>query len=58
MTAVTEVVMRDRPAQRLTEIAANPTFRTIDDVSVRFVESDRRDTDAIVLSPWPDSVFA
>jgi len=44
MTAVTEVVMRHRPAQRLTEIVANPNLRTIDDVSVRSVESDRRDT--------------
>jgi pimeloyl-ACP methyl ester carboxylesterase len=50
--------MTDRPAQPLSEIAATPTFRTIDGVSVRFAESDRRDVDALLLSPWPESVFA
>jgi hypothetical protein len=42
----------------LSEIAANLTFRPIDGVSVRFVESDQRDADALLLSPWPESVFA
>ena len=42
----------------MTAIAAAPTFRTFDGVSVRFVESDRRDYDALLLSPWPESVFA
>ena len=45
-------------AQLLNEIGATPTFRTVDGVSIRFVESDRRDTDALLLSPWPESVFA
>src|SRR5262249_49420881 len=35
-----------------------PTFRTIDGVSIRVVESDPRETDALLLSPWPESVFA
>ena len=50
--------MTDRPARTLKEIAAEPTFRTIDGVSIRFAESDRRDADALLLSPWPESVFA
>ena len=50
--------MTNRPAQPLSEIAATPTFRTIDGVSVRFAESDRRDVDALLLSTWPESVFA
>jgi pimeloyl-ACP methyl ester carboxylesterase len=50
--------MAHQSAQPLSEIAAKPTFRTIGGVSVRFVESDRRDADALLLSPWPESVFA
>jgi pimeloyl-ACP methyl ester carboxylesterase len=49
--------MTHRAAQSLSEIAAKPTFRTIDGVSIRFVESDRRDADALLLSPWPESVL-
>jgi pimeloyl-ACP methyl ester carboxylesterase len=50
--------MTTRLASPLGEIATKPTFRTIDGVSVRFLESDRRDADALLLSPWPESVFA
>ncbi|PWT80568.1 MAG: hypothetical protein C5B57_12035 [Blastocatellia bacterium] len=50
--------MTHRSSQPLSEIAAKPTFRTIDGVSIRFVDSDRRDADALLLSPWPESVFA
>jgi pimeloyl-ACP methyl ester carboxylesterase len=42
----------------LTEIAAKPAFRNVDGVSVRFAESDERGADALLLSPWPESVFA
>jgi pimeloyl-ACP methyl ester carboxylesterase len=37
-----------------------PTYRTVDRLSIRFVESGRHDThaDALLLSPWPESVFA
>jgi len=45
-----------QPDRRLSEIAAKPTFRTIDGVSIRFVESDWRDADALLLSPWPESL--
>src|SRR6478672_4496658 len=48
----------NRTAQQLAEIASEPTFRAIDGLSVRFVESDRRDVDALLFSPWPESVFA
>src|SRR6266478_9416746 len=44
--------------QRLSEIEGKPTFRIIDGVSIRFVESDPGDSDALLLSPWPESVFA
>ena len=50
--------MTDRTAPPLIALAAEPTFRTIDGVSIRFVESDRRDADALLFSPWPESVFA
>lgn len=38
-----------------------PRFRTIDGLSIRFVESERAPTqrgDALLLSPWPESVYA
>jgi pimeloyl-ACP methyl ester carboxylesterase len=50
--------MADRAAQVLTALAAEPTFRTIDGLSIRFVESDHRDVHALLFSPWPESVFA
>jgi pimeloyl-ACP methyl ester carboxylesterase len=50
--------MMHRAAQSLSEVAAKPAFRTIDSVSIRFAESDQRDADALLLSPWPESVFA
>jgi pimeloyl-ACP methyl ester carboxylesterase len=50
--------MTDPTARSLSVIAAEPAFRTVDGVSIRFVESDRRDADALLFSPWPESVFA
>jgi pimeloyl-ACP methyl ester carboxylesterase len=50
--------MTERTTRPLSEVASEPTFRTIDGLSIRFVESDRRDTDALLFSPWPESVFA
>lgn len=44
--------------QRLSEIAAKPAFSIIDGLSIRFVESDPGNSDALLLSPWPESVFA
>jgi pimeloyl-ACP methyl ester carboxylesterase len=44
--------------QSLSQIAVNPTFRIIDGVSIRFVESDAANTDALLLSPWPESLLA
>jgi pimeloyl-ACP methyl ester carboxylesterase len=38
--------------------AIRPQFRTIDGLSVRFAESEQHDTHALLLSPWPESVFA
>src|SRR5262247_2578578 len=44
--------------QMLNDIAEKPTFQTIDGLSIRFVESEPRNADALLLSPWPESVFA
>ena len=33
-------------------------FRTIDGLSIRFAESASRDEHALLLSPWPESLFA
>ncbi len=50
--------MTHRPAEALSVLAGNMTFRVVDGVFIRYVESDRRDADALLLSPWPESVFA
>ena len=47
----------DRRNQRGGEMAVKPTFRIIDGLSIRFVESEPRSRDALLLSPWPESVF-
>jgi len=39
-------------------IASELAFRSIDGVSVRFVESELGRPDALLLSPWPESVMA
>ena len=31
--------------------------RTIDGLSIRFAESEDRDDDALLLSPWPESIY-
>jgi pimeloyl-ACP methyl ester carboxylesterase len=33
-------------------------FQTIDGLSIRFAESEDRDDHALLLSPWPESLFA
>jgi pimeloyl-ACP methyl ester carboxylesterase len=35
-----------------------PYFRTIDGLSIRYAESEGRDDHALLLSPWPESLFA
>jgi pimeloyl-ACP methyl ester carboxylesterase len=35
-----------------------PQFRTIDGLTIRFAESADRDEHAILLNPWPESLFA
>ena len=35
-----------------------PQFRTIDGLSIRYAESEDRDDHALLLSPWPESLFA
>jgi pimeloyl-ACP methyl ester carboxylesterase len=36
----------------------HPQFRIIDGPSIRFTESEGRNDDALLLSPWPESLFA
>ncbi len=43
---------------RMNEITVPPAFRTIDGLSIRFVESGPGNGAALLLSPWPESVFA
>ena len=38
--------------------AAPTQYRIIDGLNVRFAESDPRDDHALLLSPWPESLFA
>jgi pimeloyl-ACP methyl ester carboxylesterase len=35
-----------------------PQIRTIDGLAIRFAESDERDAHALLLSPWPESLYA
>jgi dienelactone hydrolase len=35
-----------------------PQFRTIDGLTIRFAQSEQRDDQALLLSPWPESLFA
>ena len=47
-----------RRNQHLSEIASKLTFRIIDGLSICFAESGPGNSDALLLSPWPESVFA
>ena len=38
--------------------AIQAQFRTIDGLQIRFAESEPRDDHALLLSPWPESLFA
>jgi len=38
--------------------AIRPQFRTIDGLSIRFAESEPHTADALLLNPWPESIFA
>jgi pimeloyl-ACP methyl ester carboxylesterase len=42
----------------VTKHAINPQSRTIDGVSIRFAESELRGDHALLLSPWPESLYA
>jgi pimeloyl-ACP methyl ester carboxylesterase len=35
-----------------------PKFRTIDGLTIRYAESEDRDDHALLLSPWPESLYA
>jgi pimeloyl-ACP methyl ester carboxylesterase len=35
-----------------------PKFRTIDGLAIRYAESEDRDDHALLLSPWPESLYA
>jgi pimeloyl-ACP methyl ester carboxylesterase len=38
--------------------AIQPQFRTIDGLAIRYAESEDRDDHALLLSPWPESLYA
>jgi pimeloyl-ACP methyl ester carboxylesterase len=35
-----------------------PAFRTIDGLAIRYAESNQREDQALLLSPWPESLYA
>jgi pimeloyl-ACP methyl ester carboxylesterase len=35
-----------------------PRFRTIDGLAIRYAQSEERDDHALLLSPWPESLYA
>ena len=35
-----------------------PQFRTIDGLAIRYAESEPRPDDALLLNPWPESLYA
>ena len=35
----------------------HPQSRTIDGLSIRYAESEPRDDHALLLSPWPESIY-
>ena len=39
-------------------IPAKTQFREVDGLSVRYAESEPREADALLLNPWPESLFA
>jgi hypothetical protein len=45
---------RDDPARTPT----HPLFRMIHGLSIRFAESEGRNDDALLVSPWPESLLA
>jgi pimeloyl-ACP methyl ester carboxylesterase len=50
--------MRLRSVSTWLNTPIDTQFRTIDGLSIRFAESDPRDDHALLLSPWPESLFA
>jgi pimeloyl-ACP methyl ester carboxylesterase len=49
---------RSRNVSALSNTPIEPGFRMIDGLNIRFVESDGADVDALLLNPWPESLFA
>jgi pimeloyl-ACP methyl ester carboxylesterase len=39
-------------------MSIEPRVRTIDGLSIRYAESEPRDADALLLSPWPESIYS
>jgi pimeloyl-ACP methyl ester carboxylesterase len=47
------------PVEQATDFAAaTPKYRSVDGLSIRFVESGPRNEHALLLSPWPESIYA
>jgi pimeloyl-ACP methyl ester carboxylesterase len=45
--------MNTQPIQSI-----EPQLRTIDGLSIRYAESEPRDSHALLLSPWPESIYS
>jgi pimeloyl-ACP methyl ester carboxylesterase len=41
----------------MTSQSIRPQFRTIDGLSIRYAASESRDDHALLLSPWPESIY-
>jgi pimeloyl-ACP methyl ester carboxylesterase len=41
----------------MTRQSIRPQFRSIDGLSIRYAESEPRDDHALLLSPWPESIY-
>lgn len=48
----------DHPVTPPVASVVQTQYRTIDGLQIRIAESDQREDHALLLSPWPESLFA
>jgi pimeloyl-ACP methyl ester carboxylesterase len=48
---------RSDPVTTTFSRSIQPQVRTIDSLAIRYAESEPRDTHALLLSPWPESIY-
>src|SRR5262245_24645557 len=49
---------REEPVTTPIQAPIQTKFRTIDGLSIRYAESEKRKPQALLLNPWPESLFA